>query len=76
MVYAIENIIIFLVNDKKRASEYNMCQSCPFVCRLLYDENFGGVSSMSKDHFKTINGYSNLFFGWGGEDDDLFNRCV
>lgn len=45
-------------------------------CRLLYDENFGGVSSMSKDHFKTINGYSNLFFGWGGEDDDLFNRCV
>lgn len=31
---------------------------------------------MTKDHFKTINGYSNLFFGWGGEDDDLFNRCV
>ncbi|XP_065922772.1 beta-1,4-N-acetylgalactosaminyltransferase bre-4 [Magallana gigas] len=44
--------------------------------KLLYDENFGGVSSMSKDHFKTINGYSNLFFGWGGEDDDLFNRIV
>jgi hypothetical protein len=21
-----------------------------------------------------LNGYSNSFYGWGGEDDDLFNR--
>ena len=29
---------------------------------------------MRTDLFKQINGFSNLFYGWGGEDDDLFNR--
>nr|XP_022314109.1 beta-1,4-galactosyltransferase 4-like isoform X2 [Crassostrea virginica] len=44
--------------------------------KLLYATNFGGVSSMSTEQFTTINGYSNLFFGWGGEDDDFYNRVV
>ena len=42
--------------------------------RLQYREYFGGVTAMRSDLFKTINGFSNLFYGWGGEDDDLFNR--
>jgi hypothetical protein len=29
---------------------------------------------MKKEHFVNCNGYSNVFFGWGGEDDDHFNR--
>ena len=29
---------------------------------------------MRSDLFRAINGFSNLFYGWGGEDDDLFNR--
>ncbi len=36
---------------------------------------FGGVVAFRTDHFIAANGYSNVFFGWGGEDDDLGRRC-
>jgi hypothetical protein len=42
--------------------------------RLPYEDIFGGVTSFSKQQFQHINGFSNLFFGWGGEDDDLAER--
>ncbi|XP_041361145.1 beta-1,4-N-acetylgalactosaminyltransferase bre-4-like [Gigantopelta aegis] len=42
--------------------------------RLPYYNYVGGVISISKDQYTKINGISNLYFGWGGEDDDLFNR--
>ncbi|XP_067661005.1 beta-1,4-N-acetylgalactosaminyltransferase bre-4-like [Haliotis asinina] len=41
---------------------------------LPYQHIFGGVVSFTTDLFKKVNGYSNLYFGWGGEDDDLYNR--
>ena len=37
---------------------------------------FGGVTMFTKDDFKTINGFSNEYWGWGFEDDDLLVRCV
>ena len=42
--------------------------------RLPYPQIFGGVSAIKKDHFEKINGFSNLYFGWGGEDDDMYKR--
>ncbi|XP_050739080.1 beta-1,4-N-acetylgalactosaminyltransferase bre-4-like [Eriocheir sinensis] len=42
--------------------------------RLLYQSYFGGVSAMTADQYRAINGFSNEFWGWGGEDDDLFSR--
>jgi predicted glycosyltransferase involved in capsule biosynthesis len=42
--------------------------------RLPYVTLFGGVTSIKRKHFETVNGYSNKFFGWGGEDDDMFKR--
>ncbi|XP_042913363.1 beta-1,4-N-acetylgalactosaminyltransferase bre-4-like [Parasteatoda tepidariorum] len=42
--------------------------------RLPYKDIFGGVSALSKKHMKIVNGFSNEFWGWGGEDDDMSNR--
>ncbi|XP_063414346.1 beta-1,4-galactosyltransferase 6-like [Mytilus trossulus] len=45
-----------------------------FGYRLLYEKLAGGIITFSKEQFQEINGYSNQFFGWGGEDDDLYRR--
>lgn len=38
-----------------------------------YNTFFGGVVGMTKDHYELVNGFSNQFTGYGGEDD-LFYR--
>ncbi|XP_064624527.1 beta-1,4-galactosyltransferase 4-like isoform X2 [Lineus longissimus] len=43
---------------------------------LFYMGYFGGVSAVSKDQYKKINGASNIFWGWGGEDDDFYRRVT
>eukprot|EP00092_Neocalanus_flemingeri_P070776 GFUD01086903.1.p1 GENE.GFUD01086903.1~~GFUD01086903.1.p1 ORF type:complete len:493 (+),score=97.72 GFUD01086903.1:144-1622(+) len=45
-----------------------------FNYKLPYKDLFGGVSALSKEHFKLVNGFSNQFWGWGGEDDDMSKR--
>lgn len=47
-----------------------------FGFSLPYVQFFGGVSALSKKQFLTINGFPNNYWGWGGEDDDIFNRLV
>ena len=37
---------------------------------------FGGVTMFSVEDFLSINGYSNNYWGWGFEDDDLFHRVT
>lgn len=44
--------------------------------RLQYKNYFGGVTTVSRDQFKKINGFANMFYGWGGEDDDLNHRIT
>jgi hypothetical protein len=41
---------------------------------LLVEELFGGVSALSAAHVQKVNGFSNQFWGWGGEDDDMSQR--
>ncbi|XP_062060326.1 beta-1,4-galactosyltransferase 5 [Lepus europaeus] len=45
-----------------------------YMYLLPYTEFFGGVSGLTVDQFRKINGFPNAFWGWGGEDDDLWNR--
>lgn len=43
--------------------------------RIIFDEYFGGVTIFPVEYFEKINGYSNEYWGWGFEDDDLLHRC-
>jgi len=44
--------------------------------RVNFDEYFGGATLFPVGIFEAINGYSNTYFGWGFEDDDLMLRCI
>lgn len=41
---------------------------------IAYPDYYGGVNIFNKEDFIKINGYSNDFWGWGGEDDDFLKR--
>lgn len=41
-----------------------------------YEFLIGGVLMLTFDMYKTLNGFSNLYWGWGGEDDDLSLRLI
>ncbi|XP_043941291.1 beta-1,4-galactosyltransferase 2 [Protopterus annectens] len=47
-----------------------------FGFRLPYAGYFGGVSGLNKTQFLKINGFPNEYWGWGGEDDDIYNRIT
>ena len=42
---------------------------------MNYDQYFGGVVLFNKEQAYKTNGYSNDYWDWGQEDDDLFWRC-
>nr|XP_054929738.1 uncharacterized protein LOC126537167 isoform X4 [Dermacentor andersoni] len=59
------------------------CQENPYhISRCLdiyeykpsYPTIFGGVSALRQEHMEKVNGFSNVFWGWGGEDDDMSVR--
>eukprot|EP01046_Picozoa_sp_COSAG06_P017349 COSAG06_NODE_1175_length_10410_cov_7.148579_6_plen_591_part_00 len=37
---------------------------------------FGGIVSFSQMNFTQVNGYPNNFWGWGGEDEVIMDRCT
>lgn len=53
----------------------HMCASLDeFRFNLPYRELFGGAIAIRTEQFAHVNGMSNMFQGWGGEDDDLSAR--
>ncbi|KAI6196998.1 hypothetical protein M3Y94_01173500 [Aphelenchoides besseyi] len=44
------------------------------ICSLLSKELVGGVLAIKLEDYLNVNGFSNLFYGWGGEDDELGKR--
>jgi len=47
-----------------------------FNYKVPYEKCFGGVTAFDAESFLKCNGFSNEFWGWGGEDDDLYNRTL
>ena len=41
-----------------------------------YDRYFGGIVSFNTNLIDKFNGYPNDFWGWGGEDDALYDRIA
>lgn len=44
--------------------------------KLKYFDYFGGAVLFTKEQVERTNGYSNEYWDWGMEDDDLFWRCI
>ena len=44
--------------------------------RLPYGSFVGGAIAAMAEDFTKVNGFSNLYFGWGSEDDDIYERLV
>ncbi|XP_061182787.1 beta-1,4-N-acetylgalactosaminyltransferase bre-4-like [Saccostrea echinata] len=44
--------------------------------KLVYSWLVGGVLGFRPHIFRKVNGYSNMFWGWGGEDDDMYYRMT
>ena len=42
-----------------------------FNYNLIYPEYIGGVTLFNKEHFNWINGFSNKYWGWGFEENQL-----
>lgn len=51
-------------------------QASQFGGQMPYSSYFGGVTAFNKKDFWLINGYHNEYWGWGGEDDDLYDRTM
>jgi hypothetical protein len=39
--------------------------------RLWYQEIVGGVLAINTQDYVRVNGFSNSYWAWGGEDDDM-----
>jgi hypothetical protein len=46
------------------------------TANLPFESYFGGITLFPNEIFEKINGFSNVYWGWGYEDDDLRYRCV
>uniref|UniRef100_A0A8C5N314 Beta-1,4-galactosyltransferase n=1 Tax=Leptobrachium leishanense TaxID=445787 RepID=A0A8C5N314_9ANUR len=44
--------------------------------KIVTRNYFGGGTALSREQFAKVNGYSNSYWGWGAEDDDLRRRVV
>ncbi len=47
------------------------CSQFEYQSRPRY---FGGVLLVNREDFRKVNGFSNQYWGWGGEDDDFKKR--
>lgn len=47
-----------------------------FGYKMPFSEYLGGVTMYLREDFVKINGYSNKFWGWGGEDNEMYDNVI
>lgn len=80
--YDFDNFIfhdIDLLPDQELLKYYYYITKYPIHIASIWNKYthftfFGGITIINKDLFTKSNGYPNNFWGWGGEDDVLYNR--
>ncbi|TKC45126.1 hypothetical protein EI555_005571, partial [Monodon monoceros] len=72
--YKVEQKATVTIMDVEQMPRHFATKLDKYMYLLPYTEFFGGVSSLTVEQFQKINGFPNAFWGWGGEDDDLWNR--
>ena len=41
---------------------------------MPYNDFFGAVTGLARGQIYRINGFPNVYWGWGGEDDEILSR--
>ena len=57
-----------------RDNPTNLLRNYPDITISNDSKLFGGIVTINKEHLKRVNGFSNNFWGWGGEDGDFRRR--
>lgn len=71
-----------LLSSEELKKIYSSKSNIPIHIGSAWNEKYnfyyalGGIMSFDKESFEKINGYPNKFYGWGGEDDAIYNRLI
>ena len=71
-----------LISPPELKKVYSRYTIIPIHIASLWKEKYnfgaflGGIISFNKETYEKINGFPNNFYGWGGEDDAMYNRLA
>ena len=80
-IFIFHDVDLLPTNEQILAPYYTQYPTVPIHIARVWDrysnneKYFGGIVSFSANDMQRINGYPNTFWGWGGEDDEMQNRC-
>jgi len=81
--YVFHDVDLVLENDKNTyrchpsgIPQHFLVAWSKYNYRLIYDKFFGGIVQVTGSVYEKVNGHSNMYWGWGGEDDDFYERIM
>jgi hypothetical protein len=71
----LHRFIFFLNEGSSSAFMANLYGQRRFVIEAIMQNSQGGTIALERDAYFEIGGYDESFVGWGGEDNEFFQRC-